>query len=60
MVLFLILRKDPNIFISWISTLLSPYIDQSTMYVDNVAQIWTDLHNRFSKSDHFLLFDLVE
>lgn len=49
-----------NIVLAWISTSLSLDISQSTIYVDNVSQLWTDLHNRFSKTGHFRLFDLLQ
>lgn len=51
--LFDIWERCNNIVIAWISV-------QSTIYVDNAAQLWTDLHNRFSKIDHFRLSYLLQ
>lgn len=51
--LFDIWERCNNIVIAWISV-------QSTIYVDNAAQLWTDLHNRFFKIDHFRLSYLLQ
>lgn len=48
------------VLLSWISTSLSPDISQSMIYVDNATQLWTDLHNKFFKSDHFHLSNLLQ
>ncbi|XP_050889397.1 uncharacterized protein LOC127094629 [Lathyrus oleraceus] len=63
-------NKDDNLFdaweqcnkivLAWISDSLSPDTAQSAIYVENVAQLWTDLHNQFSKGDHFYLFGLLQ
>lgn len=49
-----------NVVLTWISTSLSPDIAQSAIYVENAAQLWTNLQNWFSKGDHFRLFDLLQ
>ncbi|XP_050897409.1 uncharacterized protein LOC127104260 [Lathyrus oleraceus] len=49
-----------NIVLAWISTTLSPDIAHSIIYIDNVAQFWTDLQHHFSKTDHFILSDLLQ
>lgn len=49
-----------NIVLAWISISLSPDITQSIIYIDNAAQLWTDLQHCFSKIGHFRLSDLLQ
>jgi len=39
--------------ISWITHTLNPQITHSTIYIDNVTELWNDLKEKFSK---FLTF----
>ncbi|XP_068504314.1 uncharacterized protein [Phaseolus vulgaris] len=46
--------------ISWITRAIDEQIAQSTIYIENVVELWEDLKERFSKGDHFRIFDLLQ
>ncbi|XP_068484964.1 uncharacterized protein [Phaseolus vulgaris] len=48
------------IVISWINRSLITQIAQSTNYIDNTRDLWEDLKERFSKSNHFCTSDLLQ
>lgn len=58
--MFDVWERCNNIVLTWISASFSPGIVQSTIFVDNIAQLWIDMHNRFAKSDHFRLSNLLQ
>jgi len=39
---------------------LSNQIAQSVIYIDNEKELWKDLQERFSKRDHFKIFDIIQ
>ena len=46
--------------ISWITRSLTAQIAQSTMYIDSAKELWEDLRERFAKSNHFRVSDLLQ
>jgi len=46
--------------VSWITRTLTTQITQSTVYIDNAKELWEDLKERFSKSNHFCASDLLQ
>jgi len=46
--------------ISWINRSLITQIAQSAIYIDNTRDLWEDLKERFSKSNHFHTSDLLQ
>jgi len=46
--------------VSWITRTLSTQIAQSIVYVDNAKVLWDELQERFSKSNHFRISDLLQ
>jgi len=46
--------------ISWITRTLTTQIAQSNIYIDNAMDLWNDLKERFSKSNHFRISDLLQ
>jgi len=46
--------------ISWITRSLNTQISHNTIYIDNAETIWKDLREKFSKGDHFRIFDIVQ
>lgn len=49
-----------NTVVAWISRTLSPQIAQSTISIDNAAELWKDLQRRFTKENHFRMSDLLQ
>jgi len=48
------------IVISWINRSLITQIAQSANYIDNTRDLWEDMKERFSKSNHFCTSDLLQ
>ena len=46
--------------ISWITRTLNAQIARSTVYIDNAKDLWEELRERFSKSNHFRISDLLQ
>ena len=46
--------------ISWITRSLTTQIAQSTVYIDSAKELWEDLRERFAKSNHFRVSDLLQ
>ncbi|XP_068498682.1 uncharacterized protein [Phaseolus vulgaris] len=46
--------------ISWITRSITTQIAQSTVYIDNAKELWEDLRERFSKTNHFRVSDLLQ
>ncbi|XP_073225723.1 uncharacterized protein [Cicer arietinum] len=49
-----------NMVLSWIARTLSPHISQSTICFNNASELWMDLHDRFTKGNHFRFSDLLK
>ena len=46
--------------ISWITHSISTQIALSILYIDNAKELWEDLKERFSKSNHFRVSGLLQ
>jgi len=46
--------------ISWITRTLNSHIAHSTIYIDNAADLWNDLRERFSKGNHFRISYILQ
>jgi len=46
--------------VSWITRTLTTQIAQNTVYINNAKELWEDLKERFSKSNHFRAYDLLQ
>ena len=53
-------QKCNTMVIQWITKSVSAQIGQSIAFFDNTADIWHDLRTRFSNSDYFRHFDLLQ
>ncbi|XP_004500021.1 uncharacterized protein [Cicer arietinum] len=50
--------RTNNMVISWITRTLS-HVSQSIIFIDSAFDLWSDLCDRFTKDNHFCLFDLL-
>lgn len=48
-----------SMVVSWINRTLNPQISSSVVYIDSAKVIWDELHDRFTKGNHFRLSDLL-
>ncbi|XP_068492152.1 uncharacterized protein [Phaseolus vulgaris] len=53
-------EKGNVMVISWITRSITTQIAQNTVYIDNVKELWEVLKERFSKSNHFRVSDLLQ
>lgn len=48
-----------SMVVSLINRTLNPQISSSVVYIDSAKVIWDELHDRFTKGNHFRLSDLL-
>jgi len=46
--------------IFWITHILNAHIAHNTIYIDSVEDLWNNLRERFSKGDHFWIYDRLQ
>ncbi|CAH9143418.1 unnamed protein product [Cuscuta epithymum] len=53
-------ERNNNMVASWLVRAVSPSIAQSILWIENAADIWTDLKERFSEGNAFRLSDIQD
>jgi hypothetical protein len=53
-------RRCDRMVKSWLMRSMSPSISRSVNWFDTSAEIWKDIHDRFSHGDKFRITDLQE